>query len=999
MIYRLETALKKSLSDPEGEVLKARAKDYFNIELNEVRTINVLMFDIPISENEFEYLAREIFCNPVTQTYSKDFIDMEFDYSIYVGFRPGVCDTAGNTAVEAVSDMLGRKFNDDQKIYTGKRYCIKGASLKKEDMELISSELLANDIIQTWNVYSYNSVKECGFPEEKLPKVKIFHKPEVKEMVFNSDQDLECISNERNLALNIQDIPVIREYFEREEVKSERKGLDLENPTDIELEFIAQARSDHCNHNTFQGKFYYKDKDSGESFILDNPFKQCIKEPTLKLKEELDYVVSVLWDNAGVAEFDDEFNYVITGETHNSPSNMEAYGGSLTGIVGVYRDPLGTGLGAKLVMGSYGFCTGHRDYNGDLKPKLHPRRLLDGIIEGVKDGGNKSGVPTTFGQVYFDNRYIGKSLVFVTAVGIIPKEINGKPCHKKTTSPGEFVVMCGGRVGKDGIHGVTASSETFSENTPAGHGQIGDPYTQKKMHDFLLEARDKGLISFVTDNGGGGLSSSVGESARFSGGCRVNLDKVPLKYQGLDPWEIWVSESQERMTIAVSKDNIDEFMELSAKHCVESTIIGDYTDTGKLHILWYEKTIAWIDIDLPEKGFPQWEFEAEWSSPESRGFFEPVLSEPKDYNKLILDMLAQQNICSKKWIQRQYDHEVQGGSVIKPLIGVNRNIPPDASVTRPVLTSEKGIAFTQTINPGYSDLDTDNMTRLVVDEAVRKLVVTGCDSEKIGGVDNFCWPAISYDEKTNPDGKLKAAKLVRSCLALKDICLDYKLPLLSGKDSMYVDGHLKGRYGEAIKVSAPESLQFSATGVIEDIKKTITCDFKIPDSLIYLIGETKNELGGSEYYQLLNTKGVNIPVVDQCSNKKIYRNFHEAAVKELVYSARSVGKGGIGVGLLLCSIAGGLGIDIMLENIRTEGNLTFDKILFSESAGRIITSVSPKMKSEFERVISQSGVKFSCIGKVRYDNKINIKYNDKELISVLVSEAESVFEKRFGDLV
>ncbi|GAF90723.1 unnamed protein product, partial [marine sediment metagenome] len=265
-------------------------------------------------------------------------------------------------------------------------------------------------------------------------------------------------------------------------------GLDL--PTDVELEFISQARSDHCNHNTFRGLFRYHDMATNHKEIVDNLFKTCIESPTLEIKEKKDWVISVLWDNAGVGRFDENHYYVITGETHNSPSNMEAYGGAITGIVGIYRDPLGTGKGSKLILGTYGFCVGPREYDRELKPHLHPRRLLDGIIEGVKDGGNKSGIPTPYGQVLFDQSYMGKCLVFVTAMGIMPATVDRKSSHLKKTNPGDLIVMCGGRVGKDGIHGVTAASLTYSETTPAGHVQIGDPYTQKKMHDFLLEARD-----------------------------------------------------------------------------------------------------------------------------------------------------------------------------------------------------------------------------------------------------------------------------------------------------------------------------------------------------------------------------------------------------------------------------------------------------------------------------------------------------------------------------
>ena len=301
-------------------------------------------------------------------------------------------------------------------------------------------------------------------------------------------------------------------------------------------------------------------------------------------------------------------------------------------------------------MGMYGYCVGDRNYDNELKPRLHPRRLLDGVIEGVKDGGNKSGVPTPFGQVLFDEGYMGKCLVFVTAMGIMPALVGEKSSHTKTTEPGDLIIMAGGRVGKDGIHGVTAASETYSENTPAGHVQIGDPYTQKKMQDFLLEVRDEGLISFITDNGGGGLSSSIGESALFSNGCRVDLDRVPLKYEGLDQWEIWVSESQERMTVAIKPEHLDRFMELSAKHAVESTVIGEYNDSGFIRLDYAGKICALIRIDFMESDFPQWEFDAEWSPPELRGLKEPVITEPKKHGLILKRILSRPNICSKNWI-------------------------------------------------------------------------------------------------------------------------------------------------------------------------------------------------------------------------------------------------------------------------------------------------------------------------------------------------------------
>ncbi|UCH24072.1 MAG: phosphoribosylformylglycinamidine synthase, partial [Deltaproteobacteria bacterium] len=895
MPHRLEVALKSDLFDAEGEGIRQESQNYFGINTEQVRTIHVLTIDAELSESQLKILQEEIFTNPVTQVSSFQPLPIEFDWTIWVGFRPGVRDNPGSTAVEAVEDLLGIRFGKDEAIYTSRRYCLRGRELTADDVQKIAAELLANDIIQQWKIYP----KDKWDPQVGIgciiPKVRLDHTPTVMTIPVDSDTALKKVSDARNLALNPNDIPVVRTYFQGEAVLAARAAVGLSDPTDVELEYISQARSDHCNHNTFRGLFKYTDLETGQSEIIDNLFKTCIKKPTLALQEKKTWVVSVLWDNAGVGRLDPDHYYVITGETHNSPSNMEAYGGAITGIVGVYRDPMGTGKGSKLVMGGYGYCVGPRDYAGGLKPHLHPRRLLDGVIEGVRDGGNKSGIPTTFGQVLFHPGYLGKCLVFVTAVGIMPATVKGEPAEQKRTSPGDLIIMCGGRVGKDGIHGVTASSETYSENTPAGHVQIGDPYTQKKMHDFLLEARDEGLVCFITDNGGGGLSSSVGESARFSNGCEVKLERIPLKYDGLDQWEIWVSESQERMTVAVRPEDLDRFMALSAKHAVESTVIGNYTDSGKLHITYHDKTCAYVDIDLVTSGFPQWEFEAHWLPPEKRGLCEPVLKAPEDFNRLLLDILSRPNICSKEWICRQYDHEVQGGSVIKPLVGADRDIFSDAAVIRPVLDSPKGLAMAQALLPTYSAIDAYHMTTCTIDEAVRRLIAVGASLRHIGGVDNFCWPNIEYHPVDNPDGRFKAAQLVRSCWALREMCLAYEIPLLSGKDSMYVDGHLSGRYGEVHKVSALETLQFTTIGVIDDITKCVTLDSKIPGDRIYILGTTRNELGGSEYYDCMGYTGRNVPQVFPETFKALYELLTHAIDRNLVASVHGVYRGGLGV--------------------------------------------------------------------------------------------------------
>ena len=997
MVSRLEIRLKRNLIDAEGAGVKTKAKDYFGIEVNEIRVIRILTIDAGLTSEQMEAARTRIFTNPITEESSFKPLAQDFDWLIWVGYRPGVRDTAGSTAVEAIEDLFKIKFKADEAVYTSKLYVIK-AKVQETHVSTIAREILANDIVQQWKVFD----RQTWNPEEGigsiLPKVILNHEPQVTKIPIGSDRELREISQVRNLALQDKDIPTIREYFLREDVLAERKEMGLSLPTDVELEYISQSRSDHCNHNTFRGLFRYKDLSDGRVQIVDNLFKTCIEAPTLKIKEEKSWVVSVLWDNAGVAKFNPDHNYVITGETHNSPSNMEAYGGSLTGIVGIYRDPMGTGKGAKLILGTYGFCVGPRDYRKELKPHLHPRRLLDGVIEGVKDGGNKSGIPTPYGLLYFDESYMGKCLVFVTALGIMPALIGEEPSHTKKTAKGDLIIMSGGRVGKDGIHGVTASSEIFTEHTPAGHVQIGDPYTQKKMHDFLLEARDEGLIAFITDNGGGGLSSSIGESSRFSNGCRVDLDKVPLKYEGLDQWEIWVSESQERMTIAVKRQHLSRFMALSEKHGVESTVIGEYNDSGALRLDYKGKTCAYIRMDLFQSDFPQWEFEAEWLPPEMRGLTEPVLSEPGKHGPLLKTMLARPNLCSRSWIIRQYDHEVQGGSVIKPLVGKKRDIPSDAAVMRPILESETGIVISQALSPFYSEIDTYSMTAVTIDEAVRKAIAVGGDPEHLGGVDNFCWPTLQYDPVTNPDGKYKAAQLVRSCWALRDYCLAFKIPLLSGKDSMYVDGNLEGPYGERRKVSGKPALLFTVSSVVEDVKTSVTMEAKFPGDLVYVLGETKNELGGSEYYQLVEKIGLHVPKVDVSHVWPLYLALHRAIREGLVSSAHAVAKGGLAVHLALVAMGGELGMEVHIGKAPSRPGLSATQLLYSESAGRFVVTVDPARKEAFEKLFAPMPA--ACIGVVTESPRFKVQYGKGELIiDEDVSDLKKAWNSRFGGLI
>jgi phosphoribosylformylglycinamidine synthase subunit PurSL len=1008
MPARLEIQLKPELVDADGMSICRKASAYFGITVAHVRIIRVLTIDADLTSDQLESIRTDLFTNPVTEESSFTPLANNFDWIIWVGLRPGVRDPAGSTAIEAIEDLLGIGFKDDESVYTSKIYQIKG-NVTKDDVETIAREILANDIIQQWKIYTipahtdYIGIDVEEWDDHKgigmnIPKVAIDNLPQVRTFSIKTDEELQSLSRERNLALQNSDIPVIRNYFLQEDVLEKRKAFGLDLPTDVELEYISQARSDHCNHNTFRGLFRYHDMVTHHKETVDNPFQTCIEAPTLQIQEKKDWVISVLWDNAGVGRFDENYYYVITGETHNSPSNIEAYGGAITGIVGIYRDPLGTGKGSKLVLGTYGFCVGPRDYHGELKPHLHPRRLLDGVIEGVRDGGNKSGIPTPFGQILFDHSYMGKCLVYVTAMGIMPATVDGASSHLKRTNPGDLIVMCGGRVGKDGIHGVTAASETYSETTPAGHVQIGDPYTQKKMHDFLLEARDEGLIEFITDNGGGGLSSSIGESARWSNGCHVNLEKVPRKYEGLDPWEIWVSESQERMTVAVRPDNIDRFMELSTQHAVETTVIGQYNDSGYLHLAFNKTSCAYISMDLLKSSFPQWTFDAEWLPPSSRGLKEPVWDEPEDAGSLLKAMLKRPNICSKNWVQRQYDHEVQGGSIIKPLVGKNRDMVSDAIVVRPVLGSQRGIALTQAINPFYSLIDTYHMIAVTIDEAVRRCIAVGGDLSCIGGVDNFCWPTIIYDPVKNPDGKYKAAQLVRACWALRDYTRAFEIPLLSGKDSMYTDGEVEGSSGRIEKISGLPTFQFTATTLVKDIRKCVTMDVKMPGDFVYIIGETRDELGASEYYLMMDWVGCNVPIVDSKKVLPLYQAINKAIQNGLLASCHAIGRGGLGVHLALSAIGGNLGMDIDLGSVPVEKTLSNTGLLYSESAGRFIVTIDPTKKKAFEEIMN--GLNYACIGKVANSNIMHVSGIDgKTILNETLADLQNAWKEPFGDLI
>ena len=956
MVHRIEVGFREGIRDVLGEKTGRKIIEHLGIDVTEVKTIDVYTLEGDISRGELAAVASGPLSDPIIQEHVIDRgLADDFDWLIEVGFRPGVTDNVGKTAREAITLLLGEDRTVD--VYTSRQYTLKG-NIGRDDAERIASGLLANELIQRYEIIDREGWNPARGVPPFIPRVIIRDDPTTDEIDLDvSDEELQDISNMRVLALTVDEMKVIRDHLLDEAVLRERRQVGLgEKSTDVELECLAQTWSEHCKHKIFNSLITYEDETGGETTI-DSLFSSCIKRATKEIREGLgkdDWCLSVFVDNAGIIRFNDDYNLVFKVETHNSPSALDPYGGALTGIVGVNRDPFGTGKGSKLIFNTDVFCFASPFHEKPLPPRiLHPRRIYDGVREGVEHGGNKSGIPTVNGCLVFDERYLGKPLVYCGTGGIMPARIQGEETHSKTIIPGDVIIMTGGRIGKDGIHGATFSSEELNEDSPVTAVQIGDPITQKKMTDFLLIARDRDLYRAITDNGAGGLSSSVGEMATLCGGCEIDLKAAPLKYAGLKPWEILISEAQERMSLAVPPERCDAFLALAAKMGVEATPLGTFTDSGVFHVRYGEKTVAYLDMGFLHDGVPRMRLNARWTPPIHD---EPAFSEPDDMGKSLKEMLSRLNICSKESVVRQYDHEVQGGSVVKPLTGIADDGPGDAAVIRPILDSFEGVVVANGICPRYSDIDTYHMAACAIDEAVRNTIAVGGSLDRLAGIDNFCWCDPVESEKT-PDGRYKLAQLVRANRALYDYTTAYGVPCISGKDSMKNDYII----GET-KISIPPTLLFSTMGKIEDVRKAVTMDAKKARDLVYVLGDTYNELGGSEWFAMHGIVGNDVPKVDAQKAKKLYRALSRAIDRGLVASCHDCSDGGLGVALAETSFAGGLGMDIALTLVPREGLSRDDSLLFSESQSRFVVTVSPEAREGFEKVME--GHIFACIGKV-----------------------------------
>lgn len=803
------------------------------------------------------------------------------DRVVHVLRKPGVMDPAAQSAKEAMRD-LGVAV---EAVRLTRKYWLGG--IADADLRKLCAKSLANDSIEQ------TIVGPLAFDRLEIGAPYVF-RPISIEIRSLDEAGLARLSREAQLYLKPPEMLAIQARFRE-------LGRD---PTDIELETIAQTWSEHCSHKTLAGRVRYSDE-RGER-LFENMLKETIFAATRELRRRWganDWLVSVFEDNAGVVRFDEQVNVVFKVETHNHPSALEPYGGANTGLGGVIRDPLGTGLGARPVCNTNVFCFASPELANDALPPgvLHPKRVTRGVVSGVRDYGNRMGIPTVNGAIYFDDRYLGNPLVYCGTVGVLPRDKS----HKAPRA-GDHIVAVGGRTGRDGIHGATFSSAELtseSESLSGGAVQIGNAITEKMLLDVILAARDRGLYSAITDCGAGGFSSAVGEMGEKIGAV-VWLERIPLKYEGLSYTEMWISEAQERMVLSVPEATWSEFSALCASEGVEATIIGRFEPTGRLSLRYQEHQVGDLPMSFLHGGRPPVVRQAVYTPAPRRPLALPAKI---DHASVLKKILGSPNVASKEWVIRQYDHEVQGGSVIKPLVGASNDGPSDAAVLRPVLTSRRGLVVACGMNPRYGDFDTYHMAASAIDEAVRNCVAVGADPRRIAVLDNFCWGDTDKPETLG--------SLTRAALACHDLALALETPFISGKDSLNNEFRYLDEQGQARVIAIPPSLLISALGQVDDVASCVTMDLKEPGNLLYQVGATRREWGGSHFALALGLEGGTVPVVDPVRAKRIFLATHAAIQAGLVRACHDLSEGGLAVALAEMSFAGELGVRVELAEM------------------------------------------------------------------------------------
>jgi phosphoribosylformylglycinamidine synthase len=790
----------------------------------------------------------------------------------------------------------------------------------------------------------------------------------VIEILKAADGELVELSRKCVLSLSLVEMKEVQKYFR----KLKR------NPTDVELETVEQTWSEHCKHKTLTGVIEYKEKGKDGKWKV-RTFRNLLKETVFAATQELNkpWCISVFQDNAGIIDFDKDNGVAFKVETHNHPSALEPYGGSATGIGGVIRDIMGVGLGATPLANTDVFCFGEPDLPWSKLPEgiLHPKRIAKGVVSGVRDYGNRMGIPTVNGAVYFDEGYVSNPLVYCGTMGIIPKKKSFKEVR-----PGDLVLVVGGRTGRDGIHGATFSSVQLDQESDVSAVQIGNPIVEKKVLDTMLQARDLNLYRAVTDCGAGGLSSAVGELGEKCG-VRVQLDLVPLKYAGLKPWEIWISEAQERMVFAVQPRNKQKILKIFEAENVEATFIGEFTDDHKLTLFYGDDIVAAMDMAFLHDGVPKPTRQAVWDDSKTTQQVKPVQS--KDLGKDLNCLLAGINVCSREWIIRQYDHEVQGQTVVKPLHGSTvAPGPGDAAVIWPytmVKDSYRGVVLSNGMNPEYGKIDPYWMAASAIEEALRNAVAVGADIEKTAILDNFCWG--------NPNKPAILGSLVRAAQACYDMSKAFQTPFISGKDSLHNEYSINGK-----EYSIPAALLISAMGIIPDVRKAVTMDLKEKGNLVYVLGVTRKELGGSQYFRMKRQQGGNVPTVDPLKSRQLMLALGKAVAAGLVRSCHDCSEGGLAVALAEMAFAGGKGMTFDLSAVQVNELMTPAETLFSESNTRFIVEVQPCDSARFEAMLS--GSPLSCAGTVSGDTQLKITGSgSKTLLKENIRDLQSSWRK------
>jgi phosphoribosylformylglycinamidine synthase II len=1004
--------------------LKTWFKEYMQTEFSQIFEVKYFLVESANVIHGFHDYAEEVFTDSVIKTlFSSENANQEIyhswlksrgfknPYLIDIGFRPGVTDNSAHAALEALK-LIPVLKKETLKVSSGVMYFVEGeSSLEKAALVKLTYEKMANFLLHKVTVTTNNElVHNTRLKNITFPNVEIVATKSVSINLDVTDTELQKMNQENCWALSSAELAHIKSHY---------KTLGR-NPSDVEMEVIAQSWSEHCKHKIFSSEITYSESNLPKGvkpigdFKVNGIFKTFIRGSTLKIKEErkLPWLISIFHDNAGIVRFDDNVDVCIKVETHNSPSALDPYGGALTGILGVNRDILGVGLGAKPIANTNVFCLAENKYfkdNNISMPLLlkNPDRIKEGVHLGVQDGGNKSGIPTVNGAFVFDRDFVGKPLVFCGTIGVMPQVENNLNTCDKGQRPGDLIVMAGGRIGKDGIHGATFSSMELVDGVPSSVVQIGDPITQKRLSDFLIESRIHGLFNSVTDNGAGGLSSSIGEMAQLTNGAVVDLEKALVKYPGLSPFELMVSESQERMTFSVATDTINDFLSLASRRNVEASVIGEFTDSGSLVVKYNDEVVADLSLHFLHESLMPMQLKAHFDVNTKSSHWigkkieKPVL--PKgDYKKILLDLFRSPNIRSHEHLIRRYDHEVKGATIVKPFTGTKEkgySAPSDAGVIwmKPHGgDADNSLAIACGICPKVSQYDSYLMAEYALDEAVRNAVCVGANPDEMVLVDNYCWPDPIESER-NPDAKLKLAHLVRSSKALYDLSLAYGMPFVSGKDSMKNDFIGVTSEGNKVKISVPPTLLVTAMGKIPSLKAITTSEVKGVGSLVYLIGEKlENYKSAYELSDLYEDYSVEypLPYINGKKQLDLYRCFHKAMREELIESSHDVSDGGVLIALAEKMMGTPYGMNLEVKGINEQDMIGF---LFNESAGRFVVTVNVKNQKEFEDNLS--GHFFIKLGLTTNDEKLIIHSGDRTILNVTGHECMENYKVQVEGLV